>query len=66
LLFLAALSIWTFKMGGNGVVGIGVSNKGGNDVLDISAPCSIASNNELDLDRSNSWRDDDFGIISKS
>jgi hypothetical protein len=62
-------------MGGNGVVGIGVSNKGGNDVLDISAPCSIASNNELDLDRSNSrlisersnnQRIDDLGGLSKS
>ena len=53
-------------MGGNGVDGIDVSANGGNDVLYNSAPCSTAWNIGIELNPSNSQRDDDFSDISKS
>jgi hypothetical protein len=50
LLSPAVLSIWIFRMRGNSVVGIGVLDKGGNDVSYIFTPCSIASNSGVNLD----------------
>jgi hypothetical protein len=55
LLSPIALSIWTLKMEGNGVVGFDVSDKGGHGVSHISSLFSTASNKGFDLDYSNSW-----------
>jgi hypothetical protein len=47
-------------MGGNNVAGFGVSDKGGNDVLYIFAPCKTTSIRGLNLNRSNSRLDNDL------
>jgi hypothetical protein len=53
-------------MGGNGVAGLSVLDKGDNDVSHIFASFSTASNRGLDIDQSNSQWDNYLGDISKS
>jgi hypothetical protein len=56
LLFPAALSIWTFRIGGNGVAEHGVLDIGGSDASYISSTFSTAANSGHDLEPSNSYR----------
>lgn len=66
LMFHVALSIWTFKIGGNGITRIGTSSTSQNKDLHMFTPYKIARNKGAKPNPTNNLWEEYFGGNSRS